>query len=316
MSIGCDEAFNPKVLTEDRYVLHCFVEGEYGKKPVTLNLLLARVYDVDGLDPYLNTTDPAVAGAEVTFMVNDKPYFMSGGIRHAVDSTRYGPRERFYFCSLPAPEPLDVVSVWAELPDGRTISAQTVIPKARAFASSYAFSNGITTRVNLPPGVRSWTIDWEDYEETGGHLFFPRLRIEYSKSVGGREQSGSVEVPSRYVWTKDGPAPIFPSQTTQKLCTFEFPAIDSAMVQISAGDSAKGSYSVSRAMFEVIEYDTPLSKYFSSVGGSLDQFSIRVNQTVYSNINGGVGIFGSYYSNWAFLDLNAEYVKSFGYRYR
>ena len=123
-------------------------------------------------------------------------------------------------------------------------------------------------------------------------------------------------VPSRYVSGPNGRVPAYYSYLTQKFCTFDFAALDSAMAQISAGDPVKSRYSVHLLRCEVIEYDTPLSKYYSSINGSLDQFSIRVDQPVFSNVGGGIGILGSYYRNWVYFELDISYVKSFGYQYR
>ncbi|MBI3110993.1 MAG: DUF4249 family protein [Ignavibacteriales bacterium] len=314
--IGCEEPFSPKVALNDEYVLQCFVEGDFGRVVTPVNLLLAKVYDVEGLNPWLNTNDPSVLGAEVSFSINEKAYSLAMAVRPSKDSTRYGPEERYYVARIPKPEPYNVLTVVAKLPTGKVLRAQTTVPKARAFNSSYPFARGITTGVNLPPGTRDWTIDWEDYEPTEGHLFFPRLMIGYTKSVGDAEQGYTITVPARYIQSKDGPVPVYHTYSTQKFCSFDFPAIDSAMASISADDPKKISYAVSSALLEVIEFDAPLSKYFSSMGGSLDPFSIRVNQTVYSNINGGTGIFGSYFTNKAYFDFNPDYVRSFGYRYR
>jgi hypothetical protein len=313
---GCEESFSPKTEFKDQYVLQCFVEGSHIKELKAVNALLAKVYDVDGFDPYVNTTDPAVGGAEITLLINGKPYFLREGFRQNMDSTRYGPRQRFYYASLPGPQPYDLVSIVAKLPGGQLLSAQTTITNGRAFTFPYEFPHGLTTFVNLPPGVRNWTVSWDDYEESWGHLFFPRLRLLYRTAQGEIEQDGSVLVPSHFVSGTDGSLPAYPSYTTQKFCTFEFPMFDWAMAQISADDPNKNRYSVHKALFEVIEYDTPLSKYYSSVNGSLDQFSIRVDQMVYSNISGGIGIFGSYIKSQVEIDLDISYVKSFGYRYR
>jgi hypothetical protein len=109
---------------------------------------------------------------------------------------------------------------------------------------------------------------------------------------------------------------VYPTYTFGTSCTFDFAAIDSAMAQISAGDSQKKNYGAHSMMFDVLEYDAPLSKYYSSVNGSLDQFSIRIDQPVYSNIGGGIGIFGSYFDNKFTIDMDYAFVTVFGYRYR
>jgi hypothetical protein len=316
MSGGCKDTFSPKAEVKQEYVLQCFVEGQPGRIPSTVNALLARTYDVDGFDPSVNTIDPSIAGAKLTFFVNSTSYSMQDSLRFNPDSARYGSKQRYYFSRVTAPSPADIISIVAKLPDGTTLNAQTTLPQSRAITSSIDFPQGVTTMKGIPSGVKSWLIDWENADVTESHLFFPRLTILYSQTVNGGEVLGTIIVPMKYVAGPNGSEPAYPSYTTDTHCEFDLAAIDSAMAHISAGDPQKGNYGVHTAWFELIEYDLPLSKYYSSVNGSLDQFSIRVDQLVYSNIGGGIGILGSYFRDRAQFFMDLTYVKSFGYQYR
>lgn len=316
LGFGCEEPFSPKEDFRERYVLQCFVQGLGDKDLESVTALLARTYDVDSFDPSANTDDPAIAGAEVTLTIDGKPYHLQEAFRPSEESLRYGTQQRYYSRLVTAPQPESRVGIVARLPNGQTLNAQTIIPKGRAFTSSYEFGLGLTTHLNLQPGKPNWIINWEDYDDTEVHLFFPRLKILYTKMVGGEEQGGSFLVPARYVLSGNGPIPVYHSYSTDKSCSFEFYAIDSVMAQISVGDPNKSNYGMHAALLEVIEYDLPLSKYFSSINGSLDQFSIRTDQMVFSNVGGGIGILGSFYINKMQFDIDPRYVLSYGYRYR
>ena len=52
-----------------------------------------------------------------------------------------------------------------------------------------------------------------------------------------------------------------------------------------------------RVYVEIVQTDEHLYKYFSVVNGFQDQFSIRVDQPNYTNIEGGLGVFGSFTSD-------------------
>jgi len=52
-----------------------------------------------------------------------------------------------------------------------------------------------------------------------------------------------------------------------------------------------------RVYVEVIQTDEHLYKYYSVVNGFQDQYSIRVDQPNYTNIQGGLGVFGSFVSD-------------------
>jgi hypothetical protein len=315
LGLGCDESFSPKEEFHTQYVLQSFVEatGVQGY-PVTVTALLANTYDVIGVNPATNANDPAIAGAEVTVTINQKSYHLIGAQRANPDTTRYHIKEWIYTNTIPSIPPDAAVSVIAKLPNGRTLSAQTTVPGFRNFVSNYEFPTGLTSAFSRRPGEPNWVIDWDDGNDIEVHLFVPRLTITYSKGVGADEVTGTVEVPSQYILASGGKIPVYPSPSSQEHCSFEFYALDSAMAQISAGDTNKSNYAVYKARLEVIEYDLPLSKYFSSINGSLDQYSIRTDASVYSNVDGGIGILGSYRISWVDYILDERYVHHFGYR--
>jgi hypothetical protein len=310
---GCDQTFAPKAEFQEQYVLQAFVQGDVGRAPMTMNALLAKTYDVDGFDPSVNTNDPAVDSAFVTLKTNARLDTLRERLRIKKDSLRYGSRQRYYTGRIITPSPSELVYINARLPNGRVLSAQTIIPVPRSVVSSYDFPHGVTTHANFPAGIHSWTLSWASDQDPSGHVFFPRLLILYSKTVDTLEVLGSFPVP---MTLGEGNKPIYPSSTFENFCTFDFEAIDWAMAQLSDADAQKGDFGVHSMQFEVLEYDAALSKYYSSVNGSLDQFSIRIDQPIYSNVGGGIGIFGSSYDNRYTFDLDFSFVKSFGYRYR
>jgi hypothetical protein len=313
---GCDETFNPKTEFEEQYVLQCFVESGAFSASASVTAVLARTYDVDGFDPATNTIDPVIAGAEVTLTVNDKPSYLVGVLRASPDTGRYHAKQWVYTGTIPSVKPDAVVSILARLPNGKTLSARTTIPSRRNFTSNYEFAAGLTSPYNRLPGEPSWTVGWDNTDDIEVHLFVPRLTVAYTKWVGQDEITGSVTVPLQYITSSGVRVPIYPSISSRKQCSFEFDALDSAMALISAGEPNKNLYGVHSAKLEVLEYDLPLSKYYSSINGSLDQYSIRTDQSVYSNVGGGIGILGSSILQWKEFTFDERYVARFGYRFR
>ena len=102
--------------------------------------------------------------------------------------------------------------------------------------------------------------------------------------------------------------------------TYSFPfiggiTIDSAMVQISEGDPDKKNYKIISIIFEMTEFDHELSNYYSSTHGYLDNFSLRLDETIYSNVNGGIGIIGSKVFTSISFTVRSDYLSLFGYRH-
>lgn len=314
--VGCDRSFNPKAEFKEQYVLQCFVQGaDYGA-PTSVTAVIARTYDVDGFNPSVNTNDPSISGAEVSLTFDQKNYYLSGVLRPNPDTSRYGTRQWVYTSTVPAPRPDVAFKVTAKLPNGKILTGQTTVPRGRNIVSSYDFPAGLTAHFSRDPERPNWTLSWANQDVTDAHLFVPRLTIAYTKLIGNDELTGIVTVPLNYIPSSRGIIPVYPAMTTAMSCSFEFPALDSAMAQISGNDPNKLSYGTHMALLEIIEYDTPLTKYFSSINGSLDQYSIRTDESVYSNIDGGIGIVGSYVVYKAYFHLDERYVAYFGYRYR
>ena len=108
----------------------------------------------------------------------------------------------------------------------------------------------------------------------------------------------------------------YPGYTYDSSVSYDYSAIDTAMARISQGDTSKSSYIFRYIYFSVMDFDEELSKYYSSAHGSLDAYSIRLDESVYSNIKGGIGIFGSKHAVGTFWSLDPNYIHQFGYKWQ
>ena len=64
---------------------------------------------------------------------------------------------------------------------------------------------------------------------------------------------------------------------------------------------------------EIVVLDQNLTSYYQSNNDVLDGFSVRLNQSDYSNIENGLGLFASYVKQQLELRLRSDYIESFGY---
>jgi hypothetical protein len=87
------------------------------------------------------------------------------------------------------------------------------------------------------------------------------------------------------------------------------------MKEISGDDPNKDHYIILTAIIDLLVFDRNLSGYYSSVASISDEFSIRLDEIDFSNIDGGFGVFGSYYKQSFVLFFDKLYVESFGYVY-
>ena len=89
--------------------------------------------------------------------------------------------------------------------------------------------------------------------------------------------------------------------------------IDRLMKSISEGDDDKQNYTILTMILDVHVYDINLSNYFVTTSQVLDDFSVQLDEVEFSNVEGGLGIFGSFITKKYVLKFDREYVGSFGY---
>ena len=64
---------------------------------------------------------------------------------------------------------------------------------------------------------------------------------------------------------------------------------------------------------ELIIYDEYLSNYYSSIQQGLDGFTVKLDNPDYSNIKGGLGIFGSYIKKDYTIGFKPSFLQSVGF---
>jgi hypothetical protein len=125
------------------------------------------------------------------------------------------------------------------------------------------------------------------------------------------------EVPLRYVISNGVEVPVYPKPSVAIGIAYQLDAVMKALEEISVGDPVKQNYSIyEKLSLIVVAYDSPLSKYASSISGSVDDLTVSESVSDYTNIEGGYGVFGSYskknYNRLRFLE---SYIQSFGYSF-
>jgi hypothetical protein len=91
-------------------------------------------------------------------------------------------------------------------------------------------------------------------------------------------------------------------------------AVNRAMTELSAGDENKGDYFILRAFFEIMVYDKNLSGFYLRTKKEPDSYSIRLDESDFTNIDGGLGVFGSYNKGGVGVLFTEDYVRSFEYK--
>ncbi len=94
-------------------------------------------------------------------------------------------------------------------------------------------------------------------------------------------------------------------------------SINQTLEKISEGDPNKQNYTVFQTpLFNLLAFDAELSRYASSTSQSLNDLTVTLNTADYTNIQGGLGIFGSYIKkNYSSIKFQQNFIESFGYNF-
>ncbi|QQS37402.1 MAG: DUF4249 family protein [Ignavibacteriales bacterium] len=300
LMVSCEEDFSPKTAYKEKFILSCIVRGDTSLQMATLS----HSYSVSGFDPYENQIDPFIGGADIRIWHDDNVYFMKDTLLVRSDTSRYSEPIKCYYIKDFLPGSNEEMEIRAVLPTGKTLVGFTKLPQSVTFTSE---SDAI-----IPPLDKdNFEFTWAGRNNTGWYL--TRFSVYYKKNENGTDVFYRKEVPAGFIEENGRMIAKYPSPSRSTRVGFPISSLDSVFTWISQGDPNKSNYTITGGVLEVLIFDDNLSKYYSSINGFLDEFTIRVDESDYTNITGGFGIFGSYIKQQRGARITTEYIESFGY---
>jgi hypothetical protein len=307
INYSCEENFSPKGEFQQKYILNCIIRGDTSLQTATVT----KTYNVDGYDPYANHDDPFLDKAFIRIWVGDSVYFMKDSSIARTDTSRYKGPIHFFYLNNFQPGAINNMDIEAVLPDGKTLSAQTTLPDAVAWnLTNIDSTDSNSYRI---PSLSNDYFSFRWYQGSSLGWYLPRYYIVYTKLVNGAEERHEILVPEAYENTGNKIEPVYPSPTKNLTLNIQNYSLDSVFTQISAGDPNKSHYKIYGGVLELLVFDENLSKYYSSTNGFLDDYTIRLDETDFTNVQGGLGIFGSYLKQKRGSKIDADYISSYGY---
>jgi len=298
---SCDDSFNPFGEYTEGYVLTCILRSDSTRQIATISKNF----------PELNAQNSGlhnwVTGAEVIVWQGDSVYVFkdSSGI---IDDPELGPTEiSFYYhpnLKLLPNKPLEIEAL---LSIGKRLKSKSLSPK------ELIFTNVPSSTVIPPVGNENFIVAWNTVSE--GSIYVTNFRIRYLKKINGVDTEFTYTVPVEYVISNEEEKPTYPVPNRNTSESFSIEAIGRAMELISEGEPNKALFTIyQRPIIEVIAMDENLSRYYSIASGTFDDLTVRVNSIDYTNIDGGLGVFGSYIKEkQTITKILPEYIQSFGY---
>ncbi len=303
---GCENSFDPKKNYQEKYMINLVIKGD----SVNQLAVVSKSYDVPGYNPAENGVSPFVSGARVTIASTfyDLAYTFKDTVSTEIGG-KYGSPAPVYKLSQMKARSNDTLTLLATMPDGTTLTSKCVVPRDLDFRLSKQYISTITSN----PLEKALTIQWSASPD---YIFVPRLTLYYATDKNGVVKGYKREIPLKYVDVAGTQKPLYPGVTRDKILVYEYSAINKVLLDISEGDNDKYSYVIQDAILEVLVMDKNLGNYYGSTEGFLDDYSVRLDEVVFSNIQGGLGVFGAYLISSRKMNVEDNFVQSFGYRSR
>ena len=309
---SCKSDFNINAPYEDVFVLNCILRSD---NTIQYAILLKNTFTGNGTAPTSNDNALNIKGANIKIFYNDLVFVMRDTTIQVTDSVNITKVNCYYVKNLII-SPGKIISIEASVPGGKTLKSTIQVQNISYanFSTNFPqiFQSGYQT---IPSYSWSWIGDTQ-----GGTVILnqPQLEIYYKKYEGGTFVDKKILVPLVYYYTKDKYGNLIPVNVNlsfEDYCMTTFETINKMMQEISGDDPNKRNYIINKVLFSVVSFDPDLSKFYSAYNTYSENFTVKLRQTDYSNIDGGKGIFGAYYIFSQPLVIDGLYINSFDYQY-
>lgn len=331
--VSCSDSVDPKTSPQEDYVFYCIINAD----TTFQTAYLSKSYDVSGTNPYLNSSDPAVTGANIkvdllnitTITSNGKTkldttiaatYQFHDASVAREDSSRY--KDGFHFYSTNSVNiksnyihdvPKTVV-VTASLSNGKVLKASTeTIPVGDLFFDKYLYS--------YPPEETVKMVDfkWSFFSSKNSiskYYFIPSLIINYSKMENGVLKPYSIKVPYMTSYANGEETRLYPKLIKLNYISFNKEYIKEALDKISEGAPLKSAFYIHNMKFTINVLDKNVASYQAASSTYNDEFSVRLDAADVSNVTGGFGLFGLYTSKVKEIIFDKDFIEKLGYNYQ
>ena len=300
--VSCEDNLNPTGDYRESYTVNCVLRCDTSVQFVTIT----KAYQIEGTNPLDYKDDPFIKGAEVKIYYDDKVVLFNDTSIARTDTSRYNGRLNYYYAKNFKPEENKEYEIDVLLPNGRRLSSKTKTPTILEFIKQT--SSLLITNEPIEQLSYYWKIMSNDV------VYVPRLTFYYYKTVDGVKTKFKKQIPLRYEEQGSNTIAVYPKPDKHPYVFYDMDIVRKAFEEISKGDPYKGNYSiVSSTYFELMVLDENLSAYYSTSNSAYGEFSVKIDETDFSNITNGFGVFGSYIHQEIRVSFSEDFVNSFGY---
>ncbi len=287
-SIGlqCDVPFSPKGEYRDQLVVYVVLLDHTNKQ-------FARVYSTynpPGFDPLEHTIDNQFSSAQVLIRFGTDSLLFRDTVVARTDDSRYNDSVRA-FVAEPFQPSRGIAYSLLVTANNHLVSASTVVPPAATVTSGsiYVLDQPAQTRDDI---FAAAALAPESY----GSLLQLFLEVDVLQSgnwVRFREQIPFDMLNYENCTTFEPSYPDFERNSNGQRALHISNLIYRRMISHIDQKYSGQTHFISRAVFQLTQFDEHLYRYYKNVNGFSDRFSIRLDEPDYTNISDGLGVFGA-----------------------
>ncbi|MBI3579836.1 MAG: DUF4249 family protein [Ignavibacteriales bacterium] len=313
--IGCEDSFDPKGHYEEKMAVYSVLSTKSDIQYVRVY----ATYTTNGYDPFENTTDTAIRNATVTIQESNTagqftfgtPFFQFRDTTlQREDSSRYASTVNAYvnYSMKIKPGRSYLLSVFSQK-YGQATSVITMPSQGSINASTFDIISPwgsdeslLRLSIGLSSGTRGYQVKFfVDYDVFIKDVGWKAQRIEIPQTIlSGTDLTNMKAVyPQLIKRTSIGSGvntvASYPFNVYTKIVYF--------LRQIYHTDDIK----FKQAVLLLIQTESELYNYVNVVNGFFDPKSIRLDQPEYTNIKGGLGLFGGFVVDSTKFDLPSNF---------
>jgi len=300
---SCEEDLSPYAEFQERYVFNCVLRGDTSFQVATLS----RNYFVENYDPYSYNEDPSVRGAYIRVWYGDSVRIFKDTSIARTDNTPYTTPYTYYYADGFNIPPETVVETEVILPNGKKLRSSTITP--RQLQITYVLSDTL-----IPMPNRDFIrVRWAYTNSEAPGIYLVKMYVVYFKEENEVNTRYEKVIPAQYIDQLGEKKPLYPKLQQDPVYIVDMDVVTQAMTEIGIGETDKSKFVIYAAIFDVVSLDENLSRYYKATTQSSAGFSVKLDETDYSNIDGSYGVFGVYLKQQYAIKLKHDYIRSFGY---
>lgn len=297
--ISCDDNITYKAEFEEEPVLYCIIDAENKDQYAIVKKTFDDNVSVEG--NYVRNVQISLTTQYQTVPLLEKE---GDGIIFP---------EYYYQTNGFQPASGNNLSIRAILPDNSELTSTITLPQ---FSLFFFEVPNEAPELNIPLELdlaTDFVLRWNIKKTTENLAFLIVMYIDYSILEGDSEKINRIEIPLEYVSDGNDLVPLYTTVTNDNFQILSQKSIDILFEKISEGDDEKNKYTILGGEVQLYILEENLSRYFASTETFKNSYSVKVYETIISNINGGKGVFGAYVKRTLPIRISPSYIRSFGY---